>query len=295
VTAKIRVLVVDDHTLFRQGIVGLLNSQPDIEVVGEEGDAQGAVQAALRLLPDILLMDIAMPGISGLDAAREIKDRCPSVRILILTIHDREDYLYKALRAGASGYVLKGADIHDLLTAVRTAHHGEIYLYPSVAKKLVGEYLRQARSGEDPATGDRLSEREREILRFIAEEDDSGDRDHPVPEPAHGPVTPRPHHGQAGSPLQGRAHQVRDREGLDRALVRPAALLYPPRRPWPNGVVPGSTWPPELGMLAPPAREVMAWTGRSSSFATFRPLGRAPSGSSSNAPMDARSACWSPG
>lgn len=168
-TATIRVLVVDDHTLFRQGIVGLLDSQPDIEVVGQASDAQGGMEAALRLLPDILLMDVSMPGVSGLDAASEIKDRCPSVRILILTIHDREDYLYRALRAGASGYVLKGADIHDLLTAVRTAHQGEIYLYPSVTKKLVGEYLRQARSDEDDPTRGRLSGREREILRFIAE------------------------------------------------------------------------------------------------------------------------------
>ena len=167
--ATIRVLVVDDHTLFRQGIVGLLDSQPDIQVVGQASDARGAMEAALRLLPDILLMDVTMPGISGLDATREIKDRCPSVQILILTIHDREDYLYRALRAGASGYVLKGADIHDLLTAVRTAHQGEIYLYPSVTKKLVGEYLRQARSGEDPRIHGRLSKREREILRFIAE------------------------------------------------------------------------------------------------------------------------------
>lgn len=168
-TAKIRVLVVDDHALFRQGIVGLLDSQADIEVVGQAGDAQGAMEAALRLSPDIILMDIAMPGTTGLDATSDIKDRIPSVQILILTVHDREDYLYQALRAGASGYVLKGADINDLLTAVRTAHQGEIYLYPSVTKKLVGEYLRQARSGGDQATHDPLSDREREILRFIAE------------------------------------------------------------------------------------------------------------------------------
>lgn len=168
-TAKIRVLVVDDHTLFRQGIVGLLNSQPDIEVVGQAGDAQGAIDAAVRLTPDILLMDIAMPGISGLDAAREIKNRCPSVQILILTIHDREDYLYQALRAGASGYVLKGADINELLMAVRTANRGEMYLYPSVTKKLVGEYLRQTRSSDDDPAHERLSGRELEILRLIAE------------------------------------------------------------------------------------------------------------------------------
>ena len=168
-TVPIRVLVVDDHTLFRQGIVGLLESQPDIEVVGQAGDAQEATEATLRLLPDVLLMDVSMPGISGLDAADEIKSRCPSVHILILTIHDREDYLYRALRAGASGYVLKGADINDLLAAVRTAHRGEIYLYPSVVKTLVGEYLRQARSGEADPARNRLSDREREILQAIAE------------------------------------------------------------------------------------------------------------------------------
>ena len=168
-TEPIRVLVVDDHTLFRQGIVALLDSQPDIVVVGQASEAQGAMAATLRLLPDVLLMDVTMPGINGLDAAGEIKSRCPGVQVLILTIHDREDYLYRALRAGASGYVLKGADIHDLLAAVRTAHRGEIYLYPSLAKKLVGEYLRQARNGEVDPTRDRLSEREREILQLMAE------------------------------------------------------------------------------------------------------------------------------
>lgn len=168
-TESIRVLVVDDHTLFRQGIVALLDSQPDIMVVGQASEAQGAMAATLRLLPDVLLMDVTMPGINGLDAAGEIKSRCPGVQVLILTIHDREDYLYRALRAGASGYVLKGADIHDLLAAVRTAYRGEIYLYPSLAKKLVGEYLRQARNGAVDPTRDRLSEREREILQLIAE------------------------------------------------------------------------------------------------------------------------------
>ena len=168
-TESIRVLVVDDHTLFRQGIVALLDSQPDIVVVGQASEAQGAMAATLRLLPDLLLMDVTMPGINGLDAAGEIKSRCPGVQVLILTIHDREDYLYRALRAGASGYVLKGADIHDLLAAVRTAYRGEIYLYPSLAKKLVGEYLRQARNGAVDPTRDRLSEREREILQLIAE------------------------------------------------------------------------------------------------------------------------------
>jgi two-component system response regulator NreC len=168
-TAKIRVLVVDDHTLFRQGIVGLLASQADIEVVGQADNAQAAMEAAATLSPDVLLMDVSMPGISGLEAAGEIKNRHPGIQILILTIHDREDYLYRALRAGASGYVLKGADIHDLLIAVHTAFRGEIYLSPSVTKTLVTDYLRQAKGAEDPQRSDGLSEREREILRHIAE------------------------------------------------------------------------------------------------------------------------------
>ena len=167
--AKIRVVVVDDHTLIRQGIVGLLNSQPDIEVVGEAGDGHEALAAAIELAPDVLLMDISMPGMSGLAATAEVKARCPDVHVLILTIHDREDYLFQALRAGASGYVLKGADVQDLLAAVRSAYRGQVYLYPSIAGALVADHLRRARSGEDRATDGGLSDREREILQLIAQ------------------------------------------------------------------------------------------------------------------------------
>lgn len=166
---RIRVLVVDDHTLVREGIVGLLESQSDIEVVGQAGNGRDGVEAAVAMAPDVALMDIAMPGISGLEATREIKARRPEVEVLILTIHDREDYLFQALRAGASGYVLKGADVRDLLTAVRSASRGEVYLFPTVTKKLVADYLRRARRGEDRETYDGLSDREREILALIAE------------------------------------------------------------------------------------------------------------------------------
>jgi len=167
--SKIRILVVDDHTLFRQGIVGLLESQPDIEVVGQAGSAKDALTAAVELSPDVVLMDISMPGTSGLNATAEIKARSPKANVLILTIHDREDYLYQALRAGASGYVLKGADIHDLLDAVRSAYRGDVYLYPTATKALVADYLRRARAGEDRAGYDGLSDREREILQLIAQ------------------------------------------------------------------------------------------------------------------------------
>jgi DNA-binding NarL/FixJ family response regulator len=167
--STIRVLVVDDHTLFRQGIVGLLESQADITVVGQAGSAKDALASAAELSPDVVLMDISMPGTSGLTATAEIKARNPKANVLVLTIHDREDYLYQALRAGASGYVLKGADIRDLLDAVRSANRGEVYLYPTATKALVADYLRRARSGEDRAGYDGLTDREREILHLIAQ------------------------------------------------------------------------------------------------------------------------------
>jgi two-component system response regulator NreC len=167
--SKIRILVVDDHKLFRQGIVGLLESQGDIEVVGQAGSGNEALAAAVELSPNVVLMDISMPGTSGLTAAVEIKARSPTANVLILTIHDREDYLFQALRAGASGYVLKGADIHDLLDAVRSAYRGEVYLYPTATKALVADYLRRARAGEDRAGYDGLTDREREILHLIAQ------------------------------------------------------------------------------------------------------------------------------
>lgn len=165
----IRVLVVDDHTLFRQGIVGLLGSQPDIEVVGQAGSGTDALAAVVTSSPDVVLMDISMPGTTGLSATAEIKARCPEANVVVLTIHDRQDYLYQALRAGASGYVLKGADIRELLEAVRVAARGDVYLYPTATKTLVNDYLRRSGSGEGGPHADGLSDREREILQLIAQ------------------------------------------------------------------------------------------------------------------------------
>ena len=164
----IRVVVVDDHTLIRQGIVGLLASQPDVQVVGEAGTAADALSAAIELQPDVVLMDVSMPGGSGLGATKQIRSACPAVRVLILTIHDREDYLYEALRAGASGYVLKGADIQELLQAVRSAAKGDVYLYPGATKALLDDYVRSLQTGSGRETNDRLTERELEVLRLVA-------------------------------------------------------------------------------------------------------------------------------
>lgn len=165
----VRVVVVDDHTLVRQGIVGLLASQSDIEVVGQAGNALDAMAVIASVAPDVVLMDIAMPGQSGLDATREIRERFPAAQVLVVTIHDREDYLFQALRAGAAGYVLKGAEVQDLLEAVRTVGRGEVYLLPSITKKLVADYLHRSQAGEDRTTYDGLTDREREILGLIAQ------------------------------------------------------------------------------------------------------------------------------
>lgn len=166
---SIHIVVADDHTLIRQGIVGLLNAQVDMEVIAQVGTGQEAVQAALSLAPDVLLMDLSMPGLNGIDATREIKQQATGVRVLVLTIHDREDYLFQALRAGAAGYILKGADIQELLSAIRTVYRGNVYLYPTVTKKLLADYLGRVDSGQDRERYDGLTEREREVLRLIAQ------------------------------------------------------------------------------------------------------------------------------
>lgn len=166
---KIRILVADDHTVIRRGIVGLLNTQPDMEVIDEAGTGREAVAKTEATSPDVVLLDVAMPELNGLGATRTIKGQWPNVQVLILTMHDREDYLFEALRAGASGYVLKGADTEDLLTAVRSVARGGVYLYPQVARGLVSDYLRRVQSGEDVASFDGLTDREREILQLIAE------------------------------------------------------------------------------------------------------------------------------
>ena len=166
---KIRILIVDDHTIVRAGIRLLLQAEPDIEVVGEAGSGQEAIAQTEALQPDVVLMDVAMPGASGMEATREIKRRWPQVQVLGLTMHRSDDYFFRMLEAGASGYVLKGADPGDLITAVRTVHRGEVYLDPSMAKKLVADYLQRVRAGEVTPPYANLTDREMEVLRLIAE------------------------------------------------------------------------------------------------------------------------------
>jgi two-component system response regulator NreC len=164
---NIRVLIADDHTIVRSGLHLLLESEPDIEIVGEAIDGMLAVKMAEELLPDVVLMDIGMPELNGIEATRQIKGSVPNVVILILTMHRSDEYFFQALEAGASGYVLKGAETTDLITAVRSVARGDVFLYPSVARQLVKQYLSQ--SDTDPPGGPKLTQREREIIKLIAE------------------------------------------------------------------------------------------------------------------------------
>lgn len=167
--SKIRVLIVDDHTIVREGIRLLLEAQPDIQVVGEASEGGEALEKVRQLQPDIVLMDIGMPGMNGLVATQQIKKLNANVHVVALTVHEADDYFFRILNAGASGYVLKGAESAELLSAIRAAYRGDIFLHPAMAGKLVRDYLRRAGADEEKATYGGLTEREREVLKLIAE------------------------------------------------------------------------------------------------------------------------------
>lgn len=167
--AKIRVLLADDHAIVREGVKMILIKEPDIEVVGEASDGQEALDLVDRLKPGVVVMDISMPGMSGIEATQHVRERHPGVNVLALTMHEDESYVFKLLRAGASGYVLKRAAAQDLVQAVRAAAKGEAFLYPSVARKVVEDYLKRVETGEDRERYDGLTEREKEILTVIAQ------------------------------------------------------------------------------------------------------------------------------
>ncbi len=166
---KIRVLVVDDHTIVREGVHILLEAQSDIEVVGEAADGQEALVRARELQPEIALVDIAMPGMNGLELTRALKRDWPQINVIILTMYESDEYFFQVLDAGASGYVLKKAASADLVAAIRAVHAGDVFLYPSVARRLVSDYLARVKSGEEQNSYDGLTPREREVLKLIAE------------------------------------------------------------------------------------------------------------------------------
>lgn len=166
---KIRILLADDHTILRAGLKMMLNAQPDMEVVGEAQDGRQAIHEAQRLQPDVILMDITMPDMNGIEATRQVKKLLPDIKILILTMHEHDEYVFQALRAGASGYMLKEAADTELITALHVIQSGQFYLSPAAQSVMVGDYLQRVRTGEEKDSYSSLTEREREILKLVAE------------------------------------------------------------------------------------------------------------------------------
>jgi two-component system response regulator NreC len=164
---SIKVIIADDHTIFRSGLNLLLSSESDIDVVGEAMDGDSAVKLATELKPDVVLMDISMPELNGFQATQLIKERIPEVSVLVLTMHRSEEYFFQMLEAGASGYILKGAETTELINAVRSVAHGGVFLYPTMARRLVQQFLSQ--SGVDTIGQAKLTPREKEVLKLIAE------------------------------------------------------------------------------------------------------------------------------
>jgi DNA-binding NarL/FixJ family response regulator len=163
---KIKVLLVDDHAIMRDGIKALLSLNSDITIVGEASDGKEAIEKMAEMKPDVIIMDIAMPGMDGLEATRRIKKQWPGVKVLVLTQYDNREYILTAIKAGAAGYVPKRALGSELVTAVRSVYKGDSFLHPSAATALVEDYRQQVK-GAEPY--DALTPREREILKLIAE------------------------------------------------------------------------------------------------------------------------------
>ena len=163
---KIKVLLVDDHAIMRDGIRALISLHDDIEIVGEASEGNKAIEKTRELAPDVIVMDIAMPGMDGLEATRRIKKQNPKVKVLVLTQYDNKEYILSAIKAGSAGYVPKRALGSELVSAIRAVHHGESFLYPSAAAALIEDYRQQAQGCD---AYDQLTPREREILKLVAE------------------------------------------------------------------------------------------------------------------------------
>ena len=165
----IRVLIADDHAVLRDGIRALLGMYDDIEVVGEAEDGLEAVEQVGRLKPDVVLMDIAMPRLGGIEATLELRHRRSPTKVLVLTQYDTKEYIFTMLKAGAAGYILKKAAGTELVSAIRAVHSGESFLHPAVAKAVVDRYLSE-RAGEGPESSyEQLTDREKEVLKLLAE------------------------------------------------------------------------------------------------------------------------------
>src|SRR5689334_13111896 len=169
IMAKIRVFLTDDHTLFRQGIRTLLSAEPDIEIIGEAPNAGETVESAPDLRPDVVLLDISMPGMSSFQAIRELHKVRPDIKVLLLTMYDDEDYLAEGMEAGADGYILKDSPAEHLLLAIREVHRGGSYMSPKMLAHLVDDFRSRARAEHPVPRFDTLTGREKEVLKLLAE------------------------------------------------------------------------------------------------------------------------------
>jgi DNA-binding NarL/FixJ family response regulator len=165
----IRVILAEDHTIVRKGLRSLLEGEEDIEVIGEAGNGKEAITLVEQKKPDIVVMDIGMPELNGLEATRRIKKKFPQTKVLILTMHTNEEYVFEILQAGASGYIVKKAAPTELVSALRAVEQGESFLSPSISKKVIDEYLQRAGEAKRRGAFELLTDREREVLQLIAE------------------------------------------------------------------------------------------------------------------------------
>lgn len=165
---NIKVVIADDHTILRQGIKALLGNNERMEVVGEAKDGREAIRVTEELMPDVILMDIAMPGLNGLETTRRIKKKFPRIKILVLTMYTNEEYIFQILNAGADGYLVKETAFQDIISAIESVYKGEAFMSPSISKKLINSYIQRARGYQDEVC-DTLTTREREIIQLIAE------------------------------------------------------------------------------------------------------------------------------
>jgi two-component system response regulator NreC len=166
--SKIHLLLVDDHEIVRAGLRMLFSAEPEVEIIGEASSGEEAVTAVQNLAPDVVLMDVGMPGMGGVEATRRIKASHPQVAVLALTMHEDEEYFFEMLAAGASGYVPKRAAPDDLMSAIRIVRQGDVYIYPSLARLLVKDFLHRSEASA-PEAREELTPREQEVLTYIAE------------------------------------------------------------------------------------------------------------------------------
>ena len=166
---KIRIVLAEDHTILREGLRALLSANPKFQIVGEAADGREAVRSVEKLGPDLVMMDLSMPRMTGMDAIREIKRRYPETKIIALTVHKTEEYLRTTLQAGANAYVLKDATHDELLLAIENVLEGKTFLSPGVSEKVIEGYLAEKGSRVPTSVSELLSQREREVLKLIAE------------------------------------------------------------------------------------------------------------------------------